>query len=394
MGVRQGYKQTEIGIIPNDWSVRALGAIAHIKTGSRNNQDKVEDGQYPFFVRSETVERIDSYSHDCEAILVPGEGGIGRIFHYINGRFDVHQRVYAITKFDPSMCGLYVHNYMRVHFGEHAMRNSVKATVDSLRLPTFKQFHLAAPSDFEQSAIAKALSDAEALVDSLEQLLAKKRQIKKGAVQELLTGKRRLPDFTDEWQTHSLGDIGEFLKGSGVSRSQSQSGSIPCVRYGELYTDHHEVIRRYLSFISSEVAQGATLIRNGDVLFAGSGETKAEIGKCAAFVDRDEAYAGGDIVILRPRSADASFLGYYLNTSAIARQKASKGQGDAVVHISASSLASIVVRLPAEKEQKAIAAVLSEMDAELAAIASKLEKTRQLKQGMMQELLTGRIRLV
>jgi hypothetical protein len=79
-----------------EWEVKRLGDIAHIKTGGRNNEDKVEDGQYPFFVRSDVVERINSYSHDCEAVLVPGEGRIGDIFHYINGRFDVHQRVYAI----------------------------------------------------------------------------------------------------------------------------------------------------------------------------------------------------------------------------------------------------------------------------------------------------------
>ena len=106
------------------------------------------------------------------------------------------------------------------------------------------------------------------------------------------------------------------------------------------------------------------------------------------------AHAGGDIVILRPDSADSVFLGYYLNTSSINAQKASKGQGDAVVHISASALSDIDVTMPRVEEQTAIAAILSDIDAELAALEAKLTKARQIKQGMMQNLLTGRIRLV
>jgi type I restriction enzyme S subunit len=129
-------------------------------------------------------------------------------------------------------------------------------------------------------------------------------------------------------------------------------------------------------------------------LFAGSGETKEEIGKCVAFVDDHEAYAGGDIVILRLVEAHPKFMGYYCNTAPVNAQKASKGQGDAVVHISAAALSSIKVAVPSLPEQTAIAAVLSDMDAELAALEARRDKTRDLKQAMMQELLTGRTRLI
>jgi type I restriction enzyme S subunit len=175
------------------WLVRSLGEIANIKTGGRNNQDKVEDGEYPFFVRSATVERINSYSHDCEAILVPGEGGIGSIYHYINGRFDVHQRVYAITQFSSDVSGKYIYLYMVTHFGFHAMENSVKATVDSLRLPTFQNFEVAMPpTNKEQAAIAAVLSEMDAEIATLESKLTKTRQLKTGMMQELLTGRIRL----------------------------------------------------------------------------------------------------------------------------------------------------------------------------------------------------------
>ena len=107
-----------------------------------------------------------------------------------------------------------------------------------------------------------------------------------------------------------------------------------------------------------------------------------------------EAYAGGDIVILRPEHGDSLFLGYYLNTEPINRQKASKGQGDAVVHISSSALADVYVAVPTVPEQTAIAAILSDMDAEIAALEQRRDKTRAIKQGMMQQLLAGRVRLL
>ena len=176
-----------------DWKLKLLGDIAHVKTGSRNNQDKVEDGEYPFFVRSDIVERIDSYSYEGEAILVPGEGRIGEIFHYINGRFDVHQRVYVITQFAPNVSGRFVHLYMNAHFGEWAMQNTVKATVDSLRLPTFRNFKLYVPPSLEeQAAIAEVLSDMDAELAALEARRTKTRALKQGMMQELLTGKTRL----------------------------------------------------------------------------------------------------------------------------------------------------------------------------------------------------------
>ena len=246
----------------------------------------------------------------------------------------------------------------------------------------------------EQRAIAAALSDADALLAALDRLLAKQRAVKQAAMQQLLTGQTRLPGFGGEWESKQLGELGQFLKGRGVTKEQTRSGTIACVRYGELYTHHNDIVRAFHSWISPEVASTAVRLKKGDILFAGSGETKEEIGKCAAFVSHVDAYAGGDIIILRPYDSDSVFLGYYLNTPLVANQKASRGQGDAIVHISSSSLADIRCKLPPLPEQTAIAAVLSDMDAELAALARRRAKTRDVKQAMMQELLTGRTRLV
>ncbi|CAN2047900.1 type I restriction enzyme, S subunit [Candidatus Magnetomoraceae bacterium gMMP-13] len=192
----------------------------------------------------------------------------------------------------------------------------------------------------------------------------------------------------EDWEVKNLGEIGSFSKGIGIKKDQSNSGNIPCVRYGELYTRHNDFIKQFYSFISEEVSQTSKKLETGDILFAGSGETKEEIGKCSAFINDFEAYAGGDIVILSPFNISSLFLGFLLNSANIQKQKASRGQGDAVVHISASQLKQIKIPLPPLPEQKAIAEVLSDTDNLIQALEKRIAKKRLIKQGAMQKLLT------
>ena len=176
-----------------EWETRKLGEISQIKTGKRNGDEQTEHGKYPFFVRSSVIARIDSYSFDGEAILVPGEGGIGNIFHYINGKFDYHQRVYKISDFADFVCGKYIYYYMQRYFGEYAMSLTVKATVDSLRLPTFEEFKVDLPINIkEQQAIANVLSDMDEEILDLERKRDKYQLLKNGMMQKLLTGQIRL----------------------------------------------------------------------------------------------------------------------------------------------------------------------------------------------------------
>ena len=197
----------------------------------------------------------------------------------------------------------------------------------------------------------------------------------------------------EEWDAKTLASLGSFSKGQGIRKNEAASGDRPCIRYGEIYTHHNDVVRIYNSHISRGVAQTSKRLAKGDILFAGSGETKEEIGKAVAYFGDDEVYAGGDIVILSPHSESSEFLGYLLNSPVIARQKASKGQGDAVVHISASALGSVVIPLPPVPEQRAIATALSDVDALLDGLERLIAKKRDLKRAAMQRLLTGKTRL-
>ena len=190
--------RTRLPGFQGEWEQCTLGELSDVSTGARNNQDKRDEGRYPFFVRSASVERIDSYSYDCEAILIPGEGRIGDVFHYVHGRFDVHQRVYAVSNVVSSVSARFLYFNMKQFFGAHAMQNTVKATVDSLRLPTFQAFLVSLPPLPEQQAIATVLSEMDAEIDALEQRLDKVRAIKQGVMQQLLTGSTRLPIREDD----------------------------------------------------------------------------------------------------------------------------------------------------------------------------------------------------
>lgn len=411
MEVKAGYRQTEVGAIPEAWTTRALGDIGDTLIGLTYRPDEVRE-HGTLVLRSSNVQdatlRFDDNVYveaDIPDRIMVRPGDI--LICVRNGSRDLigktallDERAVGMTfgafmAVFRSPAGRFVNYLFQSNILKRQINEHLGATINQITNKSLNSFRIPLPpTEAEQRAIAAALGDVDALLDALDRLVAKKRDLKQAAMQRLLTGQTRLPGFNGEWEVTRLGALGTFLKGRGVKKDETRSGELPCIRYGEIYTHHDDYVRSFNSWISREVAETATQLRRGDILFAGSGETKGEIGKCVAYLDDAEAYAGGDIVVLRPTGANSMFLGYFLNTPVIASQKASRGQGDAVVHISATALASIQLTLPSVREQDAIAAVLSDMDAELATLEARRDKTRALKQGMMQELLTGRTRLV
>jgi type I restriction enzyme S subunit len=391
-GAPRGYKLSEVGVIPGDWDVHPLGDCSRIKTGGRNNEDKEDGGQYPFYVRSEYVERINSFSYECEAVLIPGEGRIGDVFHYVDGRFDVHQRVYAITDFRSCVSAKFVFYYLKQHFGPHALKNTVKATVDSLRLPVFKGFKLAVPPVDEQKAIAEALSDTDALIESLQQLITKKRALKQGAMQALLMGRQRLPGFDGEWAIQRLDELADIRSGGTPATGQ------PAFWAGDvLWCTPTDITvqagRKYLRDTARKItvkglqASSAELIPAGSIVMT----SRATIGQCA--INQVPVTTNQGFKNFVPfDSVDVEFLYYLLLTQT--NGFVSLCGGSTFLEIGKVQLAGYEVTLPSSREeQTAIATVLSDMDADIHALEARLAKTRDLKAGMMHALLTGRIRL-
>ena len=227
--MKPSYKQTEVGVIPEEWNLDFIESVAHITTGSRNTQDRVEDGEYPFFVRSQTVERINSYSFDGEAVLTAGDGvGTGKVFHYIKGKFDVHQRVYRVSNFTDRLNGFYFYLYFSSNFYNRIMQMTAKSSVDSVRREMIARMLVPLPPTVdEQRAIAEALSDVDGLLGGLDRLIAKKRDLKQAAMQQLLTGQTRLPGFHGEWEVKAIHELSQVGRGRVISHTEISKAASP-----------------------------------------------------------------------------------------------------------------------------------------------------------------------
>jgi type I restriction enzyme S subunit len=261
------------------------------------------------------------------------------------------------------------------------------------------------PTRAEQEAIAETLSAADALVESLEQLIAKKRGLKKGIMQELLTGKRRLPGFNGEWVNRSLGDLFTFSGGYSASREQLSSNGFCYLHYGDIHTSTKSLINVLSEFhdipkldIPLKSVSPSSLLSDGDVVFVDASEDIEGTSKHVVIVNPDGIpYISGLHTIVvkgKDNALEHLYRRYCFQTDAIQTQFRFFAVGTKVSGISKTNIAKIILPVPSAPEQTAIASILSDMDAEIAALEEKLAKARNIKQGMMQELLTGRIRLV
>ena len=382
------YKQTELGLLPEDWEVKRIVDIATITTGSQNTQDKVDGGKYPFYVRSQNVERIDTYIYDTEGVVTAGDGvGTGKIFHRVRGKFGLHQRCYLMH----NLLGVnvdYFYWIFSIRFYERVMSMTAKSSVDSVRREMIADMLLPIPPIEEQRRIASALTSIDNLIDSLDRLIAKKRDIKQGAMQQLLSGKKRLKGFTEPWVEKKLGDMVETASGGTPLRSNIDyyKGHICWFTTSELtdnylYDSNEHITNEALSCSS------AKLFPTGTLLIAMYGATIGRLGILCT-----EAATNQACCAINCQKIDTIFLFYLLllNRPNIIELGCGAGQPN----ISQDIVKNLEFIVPSSlTEQQAISSVLTSMDNELSALEAKRKKYEQIKQGMMKQLLTGKIRL-
>ncbi len=384
--IRPGYKQTEVGVIPEDWEVARIVEVASITTGSRNTQDRVETGAYPFFVRSQTVERINSYAFDGEAVLTAGDGvGTGKVFHYINGKFDLHQRVYQISNFSNRLNGFFFYVHFSNRFFDRIMSMTAKSSVDSVRREMIADMLMPLPPPPEQRAIAEALGDADGLIAALAAVIAKKRDLKQAAMQHLLTGKTRLPGFSGEWEVKRLGEVAA-IRNDKINTLGTEAAAF-CVELEQVGQNTGQID-------GHSDARGRRSVkyhfRQGDVLF---GRLRPYLRKF--WWANCDGVCSTEIWPLVPISGRlvSGFLFQTVQTDDFI-EAANSSYGTHMPRSDWKALRQFEVSVPSDPtEQTAIAEVLSDMDADLAAYEARVAKARAVKQGMMQELLTGKVRL-
>lgn len=373
MSVPAGYKATEVGVIPEDWDVRRIVDVVSITTGSRNTQDRVPDGKYPFFVRSQTVERINSYSFDGEAVLTAGDGvGTGKIFHYVNGKFDCHQRVYRMSHFD-GVNGVYFFKVFSGHFYDRIMAMTAKSSVDSVRREMIADMMIPLPSLPEQVAIAEALSDADEAVAAVEAVIAKKRALKTATMQALLSGTRRLPGFSGEWEAVDLGAIAHIKTGSRNNEDKQPDGKYPLF----VRSQHVERIETYSYDEEAILVPGEGGVGSIFHYINGKFDCHQRVYKISRFAPE--------------MSGRFVYFSMVHGFGSHAMQNTVKATVDS---LRLPTFKAFRFLAPSRKEQDAIAQLILDLDDELADQVAKLVKLRRLKAGMMQQLLTGKIRLV
>lgn len=413
--ISEGYKNSPLGIIPNEWKVERLGISYKIQGGFAFKSELFTNQGIAIIRISNISVNRDVDLSDCvfypftEFVGTPFEVKSGDILIALSGATTgksamyrlntiayLNQRVGLFLQISPAINKLFLFYWIDSNTFQNQLNLLLIAGAQPNISPKdLENIKIIIPPLNEQQKIAEVLSIWDKAIEKQTLLIEKLELRKKGLMQQLLTGKKRLHGFSEEWKTVKLNDLGFFFKGMGVPKDKvNAEGKYKCLTYGDLYTKYEIKIDNVKTYISQDIANISQEIQYGDICFAGSGETKEDIGKCAVFLDGKIGYVGGDIIVFRKSlNINSLFLSYALNTEYVNKQKYSLGQGHSVVHIYISQLEQITIYLPGIEEQNAIAEILSVCDNEITLAKQKLDTLRLQKKGLMQVLLTGKKRV-
>ena len=419
--VPAGYHRTELGMIPEDWGIEAISTIANVKTGpfgsALHERDYVDDGT-PIV----TVEHLSEHGIRHQNLPLVSDTDRLRLKSYLLRPGDiVFSRVGSVDRnslvsqdedgwlFSGRLLRVRILSedlisarYLSYHLHTESFKKRVYSlavgqTMASLNTQILRAVQVVLPPILEQYAIAAVLSDVDELILSLEALIAKKRDIKHAAMQQLLTGRTRLPGFGGEWGTVTLGEIGDTYGGlAGKTSADFGDGG---ARYIAFLDVLEKVIltRQRFDRVSVARSESQNRVMAGDVLFNATSETPEDLAMGSmVVVDADELYLNSFCFGYRMANRDRCdplFLAYFSRGVPGRQAMYALAQGATRYNLSKKRFLMLQLLLPPLPEQQAIASLLSDMDDGIAALEHRLDKTRAIKQGMMQQLLTGTIRL-
>jgi type I restriction enzyme S subunit len=410
MEVKPGYKQTEVGVIPEDWDAGGLGRFWSVTDCKHVTAEFIPNG-FPIAsikeVQSRFVDLTSAKQTTQRFYELLIEGGrkpqpgdlilsrnatVGEVAQVRESHplFAMGQDVCLLRKKSPDFSTEFLQAVFQSPVVLNQLSNlMVGSTFKRANVEQIRNFSVPMPSPPEQRAIAEALSDVDGLLGGLDRLIAKKRDLKQATMQQLLTGQTRLPGFNGEWAMKRLGDVIEKLVGGGTpSRSNSEfwGNEIPWVTVKDFATFNPHQTQESITRIGLNNS-ASNLIPAGTLITA----TRMALGKAVVYEVDVAINQDLKALFLKPGNS-VRFLYYWFEQHA--EMIDMLGSGSTVKGISIAELRAISFPLVSLPEQTAIAAVLSDMDAELAALEQRREKTRAIKQAMMQELLTGKTRLV
>lgn len=413
-----GYKSTELGLIPENWEIKSIQEIAEVKGGKRlplgGQLTKIKT-PYPYirimdmyygginlsslmYLSEDVYKKIKNYriSHKDIFISVAGSLGIvGKISKEIDGA-NLTENADKITNIQCDRDFL-LHNLMSQRIQNKINEEKTVGAQPKLALNRIQSFKIGIPTSLEeQKTIAATLSDIDSLINSLDQLIAKKRNIKLAAMQQLLTGMQRLKGFNDEWQVVNMSDnfsLKARIGWQGLTTAEYLETGDYCLVTGTDIANGRINWANCFSVDFYRYNQDKNIqLQVGDVLLSKDGT----IGK-VAYVDHlpRPATLNSGVFVIRPKNkkVDSLYLFYILKSNIFINYLNKLQAGSTISHLYQKDFVGFKFLLPSIKEQMSIATILTDMDTELSALEQQLVKARNLKQGMMQELLTGRIRL-
>ncbi|RDU69451.1 restriction endonuclease subunit S [Helicobacter cholecystus] len=409
--IPKGYKHTELGILPRHWEVVRLGDIGKIIGGGTPDTKNLKywtqkngivwltptEIKTKYIMKSERqitekgLEESSAKKLPIHTILITtratiGDIGIAKVDCTTNQGF---QSLVCSNSLNYEFAYYVLQTYQ---IKKYFIRFACGSTFLELSSREVRKTKIPLPPLAEQEKIAEILSTWDTQIQNLCSLIKDKQTLKKGLCQILLTAKTRFKGFDKDWEVVRLGDIFSILKGIGLTKDDIvPNGKLKCILYGELYTTYDEVIYKVISQTNLKLG---TLSKKGDILVPASTTTSAIDIAIATSLEEEGILLGGDINIFRPkiRNICSAFIARLLRE--VYRNKiASFAQGTTIIHLYASNIQKIPIKLPLLTEQKKIAEVLSEADNEIKLLEQKLESLKSQKRGLMQKLLNGKVRV-
>lgn len=397
-----------IGKIPEGWEVKRLRYLCDIVTGTKDTIDNNPEGKYPFYVRSPIVERIDSYSFYGEAILTAGDGvGAGKVFHYVNGKFNFHQRVYNLHNFE-GVNGKFLYYYLKENFYKEIESGSAKNTVDSIRLPMLQNYVVPCPNDLnEQYRIAdyldKKCEEIDLVIKAKETTNEKLKEYRQSIIYEAVTkgldknvpmkdsGIEWIGEIPEGWEVKKLKYIGESIIGITYSPDDICDEGLLVLRSSNV--QNGKISYEDNVYVSKEVTE-KMLVKLNDILICSRNGSKELIGKCA-LIDKESENStfGAFMTVFR---SEANRYIYYIFNSPIFNYHIGTFLTTTVNQLTIGNLNNFVIPIPkSETEQQQIADFLDQkclqIDSVISANEKTIEKLKEYRQSVIYEAVTGKM---
>lgn len=374
----------------DDWEQRKIKELCSIATGKSNTQDKMKNGKYPFYVRSPVIERSTKYLYDEEAVLTVGDGvGTGKVFHYINGKYDLHQRCYRMYDFSKELNAKYFYQIFSKMFYKRVMAMTAKTSVDSVRLEMIADMEIPIPEIEEQIRIGRYFDSLDHLITLHQHKCDEMKLLKKFMFQKMFpkSGKLipeiRFAGFTGDWERCKLGEFADIIGGGTPSTNNNSfwNGNIDWYAPAEIGT------KIYLDSSERKItAEGfnncsAKMLPVGTVLFT----SRAGIGKTAILAKEGCTNQGFQSIVPHEKELDSYFI--FSRTEELKRYGEVTGAGSTFVEVSGKQMANMDIMMPPTiDEQKQIGGYFKKIDTFITLQQHKCDQLKEVKRFMLQNM--------